>query len=246
MIDIHNHILFGVDDGPADLELSATMARIAHEDGIRTIVATPHFNHTWRVEKETVERKVAELQAELDRLGVPLSIVCGNEVRIEGAGFVLEALAKGRFCFLANNPAFVLMEEPWEGFHPDTWDVLETMRGRGTTIVLAHPERHPFFRNEPKLLERMIATGAVWTQVSVGSLLGENGPDAQAYAERLVDGGLAHTLATDAHNLRRQPVLSPGFDIVSARAGAKAAEAIRERMARIPANDVAAERKRSS
>jgi len=233
MIDIHCHILPGVDDGAKDMDMAVTMARVAAEDGIRTIVATPHYNFVWKVEQETVRAKASELQAELDRLGIDLRIRCGNELRLENRSFVQKTLAEERICFLGDNPAFVLMEEPWEGFQPETWDVLETMRGRGTTVILAHPERHLFFRAEPKLLDRMIDTGAVWTQVSVDSLLGNNGPDAQAFAYRLVDRGLAHTLATDAHNITRKPILALGFDAVAARAGAAAADAIRDRMATI-------------
>lgn len=98
---------------------------------------------------------------------------------------------------------------------------------------MAHPERHPFFRGAPDLLDRLVRTGAVWTQVSVGSLFGEYGPEAQAFAYYLVDRGLAHTLASDAHNLKRKPVMSTGFQAVAARAGAAAADAIRERMSAI-------------
>ncbi|HZG87590.1 tyrosine-protein phosphatase [Paenibacillus sp.] len=230
MIDIHCHILHGVDDGAQDLDMAVAMARMAVEDGVRTIVATPHFNNVWKVERDTVIAKTKELQAELDRLGIPLSIRYGNELRLENGSFIREALSTGNFCPLNDNPKFVLMEEPWEGFHPDTWDVIEEFRGRGTKIILAHPERHGFFRAEPSLLDRMLATGVVWTQVSAGSLIGEYGVDAQAFAYGLVDRGLAHTLATDAHNMTRKPLLAHAYDAVAARAGAAAADAIRERM----------------
>ncbi|WP_309118985.1 CpsB/CapC family capsule biosynthesis tyrosine phosphatase [Paenibacillus sp.] len=233
MIDIHCHILPGVDDGAKDMDMAVAMARIAAEDGIRTIVATPHLGNYWKVYADIVRPKAALLQAELDRLGIDLRIRCGNELVLESAAFVEETLRNERCCFLGDNPAFLLLEEPWAGFSPDTWDVLETLRARGTTAVLAHPERHAFFREEPSLLDRMIETGVVWTQVSVDSLIGNNGPDAKAFAARLVDRGQVHTLATDAHNVTRKPILALGFDAVAARAGAAAADAIRERMAAI-------------
>jgi protein-tyrosine phosphatase len=229
LIDIHCHILPGVDDGAKDMEMALTMAKMASDDGIETIIATPHFNNIWRIERETVVRKAAELQAEIDRLGLPLTIRHGNEVRMESAAFIKQAIAGERFCYLADNRKFVLMEQPWEGFCTTTWELVETLRDQGTTIILAHPERHIFFRAEPTLLDRMIDMG-VWTQVSVGSLIGENGPDAQAFAERLADRGLAHTLATDAHNMTRKPLMALGFRAVAERKGEAAADAIRDRM----------------
>jgi protein-tyrosine phosphatase len=233
MIDIHCHILPGVDDGAKDMDMAVAMARIAVEDGIRTIVATPHLGNYWKSYAGIVRSKAALLQAELDRLGIDLRIRCGNELVLEDAAFVEATLANEQCCFLGDNPAFLLVEEPWEGFRPDTWDILESLRARGVTAVLAHPERHVFFRERPQLLDRMIETGVVWTQVTVASLLGDNGPDAKAFAERLVDRGQVHTLATDAHSVTRRPVMAAGFDIVARLAGAAAADAIRERMARI-------------
>jgi len=233
MIDIHCHILPGVDDGAKDMDMAVAMARIAVEDGIRTIVATPHLGNYWKSYPDIVRSKAALLQAELDRLSIPLRIRCGNELVLEDAAFVEATLANEQCCFLGDNPAFLLVEEPWEGFRPDTWDILDSLRARGVTAVLAHPERHVFFRERPQLLDRMIETGVVWTQVSVASLLGDNGPDAKAFAERLVERGQVHTLATDAHSVTRRPVMAVGFDIVARLSGAAAADAIRERMATI-------------
>ncbi|WP_274366118.1 tyrosine-protein phosphatase [Paenibacillus thermotolerans] len=232
MIDIHCHILPGVDDGALNLEMSVGMARLAAQDGIRVIVATPHHNKVFLVTEHTVRSKVKELQTELDRLNIPLTIMPGNELRLESPEFVYEAMAANRFCYLADNPRFVLLEQSWEKYHPDTPSVVAALKERGTTLILPHPERHFFFRERPKLLEELVGLG-VWTQVSVDSLIGNNGPEVQKFALSLVDRGLAHTLATDAHNLRRKPNLSLGYKLVAQRAGAAAAEQIRGRMKRI-------------
>lgn len=232
MIDIHCHILHGVDDGALNLEMAVGMARLAVQDGIRVVVATPHHNSGFLVTQDTVRTKVKELQNELDRLNIPLTILPGNELRLESPEFVYEGIASNRFCYLADNPQYVLLEQSWERYHPDTPSVIQTLRERGTTLILPHPERHFFFRDRPELLEELIGLG-VWTQVSVDSLIGNNGPDIQAFALSLVDRGLAHTLATDAHNLRRKPNLSLGYKLVEQRAGAAAAEQIRSRMKRI-------------
>ncbi|WP_199622310.1 tyrosine-protein phosphatase [Paenibacillus alkalitolerans] len=237
MIDIHCHILPGVDDGAIDMAMAVGMARLAHEDGIRTIVATPHFNSVFLVESGTVRAKVSELQAELDRLNIPLAILPGNELRLERPQFIYEALKEKRFCYLADNPGYVLMEQSWEGYNEETPDVVERLRAQGTTVILPHPERHIFFRQQPELLEELLGIG-VWTQVSVDSLIGNNGAEAEAFALSLVDQGQAHTLATDAHNLRRKPNLSLGYKLVEERAGADAAKQIRDRMELIVASSI--------
>ncbi|HZG77958.1 MAG TPA: CpsB/CapC family capsule biosynthesis tyrosine phosphatase [Paenibacillus sp.] len=232
MIDIHCHILPGVDDGAQTLEMSVAMARAFEADGVRTVVATSHFCYVHRVDRAVVHRKLEDVREELDRQGVTLTLLPGNEVRLESSKFFYEAAEADAFCYLGGDKRFLLVEQPWEGFNPDTHSIIKDLLAQGTRPILAHPERQLFFRASFDLLERQLALGC-WTQVNVGSLLGENGPDAQAFAFDLVDRGLAHTIATDAHNLKRRPNLSLGFQAIEARAGAAAAEAIRARMATI-------------
>ena len=96
-------------------------------------------------------------------------------------------------------------------------------------MIIPHPERHFFFRENPELLDELIALGA-WTQISVDSLIGKNGAEAENFALQLLSRGSIHTLATDAHNTKRRPNLSLGYAIVEQRAGISAADAIRSRM----------------
>lgn len=233
MIDIHCHILPGVDDGSQSLEMSVEMARAYVADGTSTIIATSHFCRAHRVDRRTVHQKLSALEEELRREGVTgLTLLPGNEVRLENARFFYEAAEREDFCYLGDRKDFLLLEQAWEGYCPETLDIIKDLRAQGTTPILAHPERQLFFRADMELLERQLELGA-WTQVNVGSLLGETGPDAQAYAFNLLDRGLVHTIATDAHNLKRRPNLSLGFQAIEKRAGAAAAQAIRERMATI-------------
>jgi protein-tyrosine phosphatase len=232
LIDIHCHILPGVDDGAVNMEMSIAMARLAYEDGIRTVVATPHYNHAWKVVRERVIELTAALQKELDQREIPLHIVPGHEVRLENIPFVQKALADGEICYLDHNERFLLLEQAWEGYHPDTPDVLEMLRQRGTTMIIPHPERHVFFREQPQLLDRLIGLGA-WTQVSVDSLIGNNGSEVQKFALQMLEREMIHTLATDAHNTRRRPNLSLGYALIEERAGVAAADAIRMRMKEI-------------
>ncbi|WP_166242846.1 CpsB/CapC family capsule biosynthesis tyrosine phosphatase [Paenibacillus turpanensis] len=235
MIDIHCHILPGVDDGAKEMKDALEMARLAYEDGIRHIIATPHFNNHFLVEAETVRAKVKELQAALDTNGIGITIYPGNEVRLESWDFVQSSAENGRFCYLAENPAYVLFEMTFTGYPQDAVKGVKWFRERGTQPIIPHPERHLFFREKPELLEDLIHAGA-WTQVSVDSLVGKNGEDVRFFAYSLIDRGFCHTLATDAHNELRRPNLSEGFRIVERHAGTAAAQVIRDRMnAMIPA-----------
>ncbi|MFC0211169.1 tyrosine-protein phosphatase [Paenibacillus chartarius] len=232
MIDIHCHILWGVDDGASDLEESVQMARVAVEEGIKTIVATPHFTNDLMVKIDVVRRKVQELQATLDELGIPLTLRAGNEIRLESADFVYRYAEQGTFGYLDAERRYVLVEEPWGGYLPESPDIVRWFVSRGTTPIITHPERHPFFRENPALLTALLELGA-WTQVSADSLLGKNGDDAQAFAVQLLNEDRVHTLASDAHNIRRKPNLGEGFRRIREHAGDGKADAILERMSRI-------------
>lgn len=229
MIDIHCHILAGVDDGASDNAESIAMAKLAQQDGIRHIFATPHFTLSYYNHRELVERKVQELQKTLDDLSIEVQIHPSNEVRIESNAFVYEQTKNNHFCYLGLNQRFVLLEQPWAGYAPDSLELVRWFMDRDIRPVIPHPERHIFFRQEPQLLDQLIEAGA-WTQVTADSLIGNNHEDARNFAARLVERGLVHTLATDAHNIRRKPNLSLGYAAVERLAGRKAAEAIRDRM----------------
>jgi protein-tyrosine phosphatase len=229
LIDIHCHILPGVDDGAADLEESIAMAQLACDDGVRHIFATPHFTPSYYNHRELVEAKVLELQAALEERGIAVKIHPGCEVRMESRDFVYGEAKKEAFCYLGLNRRFVLLEEPWSGYQPDSPELVRWFADQGIRPVIPHPERHPFFREQPELLKRLIELGA-WTQVTVDSLIGSNKEDARRFAIALIREGLVHTLATDAHNIRRKPNLSLGYGVVEQIAGRRAADAIRERM----------------
>jgi protein-tyrosine phosphatase len=218
MIDIHCHILCGIDDGAKDLNESLEMARIAYEDGIRHIIATPHFNHTFMNDRAIVLNKLHELQTALDEAGIQIRIHPGSEIRIEDQEFFEEHDKMNSFYFLGHTEKFVLLEQRWENYEPSTLAVFQSLRDRGITPIIPHPERHWFFRDNPELLAALIDAGA-WTQVSVDSLLGKNNEEAQNFSEWLIAQGWLHTLATDAHNVTRKPNLSLGYERVRQLAG---------------------------
>jgi protein-tyrosine phosphatase len=232
MIDIHCHIIPGVDDGASDLEEALEMARIAYADGIRHIIATPHFANTYLTDRNKVLHGVETLRSALEKAALPVQIYPGNEVRLESAEFVRQHAKERNFCFLGPAERFILLEQSWKRYNEDTPEVLRWLLEQGIQPIIPHPERHLFFRRQPELLLQLIKMGA-WTQVSVDSLLGKNGEDAKSFGEWLIDEKKAHTLATDAHNPRRKPNLSLGYEIVRRLAGEAEAEAMHERAARI-------------
>ncbi len=232
MIDIHCHILCDLDDGAGDLQESVKMARIAYEDGIRHIIATPHFTLAYRNTADRVQRKVLELQQELDRLGIGVKIHPGNEVRLESKSFLYEHAKSEQFSYLDPAQQYVLLEQRWSDYNPDTIEVAKWLMKRHTRPILPHPERHTFFRKQPELIEQLIQAG-VWTQVTADSLNGNNGEEVRRFAEWLLAQDYIHTLATDAHNVRRKPNLSSGYEAVRKLAGIQRAEQIMQRTEQI-------------
>ena len=232
MIDIHCHILYGIDDGAKDLDESLAMAKFAYEDGIRQIIATPHFTKDHMNDKKIIRDKVVQLQQLLDKEQIPIKIHAGNEVRIESAAFIYEHTRKKSFHYLGNKSKFILLEQTWHAYNADTMEVAQWFMNQGIQPIIPHPERHSFFREQPGLLIDLIQKGC-WTQVSVDSLLGKNTEDARLFAEWLVQHNCVHVLATDAHNIDRKPVLSVGYQIIESLAGIQRVEEMHSRLKQI-------------
>lgn len=229
LIDIHCHILRGLDDGARDLNMSVEMARIAYEDGIRHIIATPHYCDKFKPSPADQLERIEELRTALTREGIGITVSPGNEVRLESAAFVYRHEEAGDFFYLDEGRRFLLIEQRWEGYNQESEDVFAWLISRGTTPIIPHPERHAFFREQPELLYRLLDLGA-WTQVTADSLIGKNGPEAAAFGRWLVEKDQVHVLATDAHNTKRKPNLSAGLRAVSEMAGAGRTQEILDRM----------------
>lgn len=229
MIDIHCHILSGMDDGASDLQESVAMAKQAYKDGIRHIIATPHFCRSFMVKPNIQKSKIKELKQVLKKEGIPITITPGNEVRLESADYIYEHEAAGNFLYLDREKRFILLEQRWSAYQPQTEEVCRWFLARGTTPIIPHPERHAFFRNQPELLYRLMELG-VWTQVTVDSLLGKNGVEAAEFSRHMLRNQQVHVLATDAHNTKRKPNLSKGIRFVRKFVGENGANAILQRL----------------
>jgi protein-tyrosine phosphatase len=230
MLDLHCHILPGVDDGPDTLEEALAVARLFVADGITHVTATPHCHRYTRNLRADVLPAVERLNAELVRTSIPLTVLPGAEIQVTDVAEYQRDYDRGVLCHLGDCPAFSLTELPWrESLYPaGAAGLITWMRDRGTTAILAHPERHDYLRSDPARLAALTSAGA-WVQVTVDSLLGGNGPAVQRAAEDLLVTSPAAVLATDAHGEDRCSGLTPGYARVRERFGPARADYLRER-----------------
>jgi protein-tyrosine phosphatase len=235
MLDLHCHILPDVDDGPVTLDDSLAMARFCVRDGITHITATPHCHRQLRLLRADILPQVAHFNEELARAGVPLTVLPGSEIQLTDSADFRRDVEAGLFCHLGDGRDFTLFEVPWNGrlYPEDAPEVVAWLRDRGMTPILAHPERHPFFRDVPGRLQALVDAGAI-LQLTVDSFLGNHGADAEVAADRLLRTYPDMVLASDAHNnTTRCSGLSAGYDLVRQRYGADRAGDLRARADRI-------------
>ena len=217
-------MLPGLDDGAVNLGVSLAMAEMAVADGIATVVATPHqLGNYARNRGDTIRAYVARFQRELDARRIPLRVLPGADVRIEPD--MVERLVGGDVVSLADLRRHVLLELPHELYVP-LEGLLRTLRAAGMVGILSHPERNQGILREPQIVERLVRAGCLM-QVTAGSLVGAFGRQICEFSEWLVEEGLVHVVATDAHGTnRRRPIMSRAYDRVVELAGAPVAEAL--------------------
>jgi protein-tyrosine phosphatase len=202
MLDIHSHILPGIDDGALNIGHSMEMARKYVQAGYTKVIATPHAVPEDRGVKfaQSVELHVDNLNAIMKEERVDLTVLPGMEITL--APEVPGMLDRGEVIPLAGG-AYVLIEPPFQRL-PLHWEqVLFEVAGRGFKIMIAHPERCEQLANQPQLVERLLETGA-GLQVNWTSLLGYHGKTALKAARHLLLSGAAHCMATDSHDTRQR------------------------------------------
>ncbi len=199
MIDLHSHILPGVDDGPADWEGSLAMLRMAEAGGTTTIVATPHSHDYWR-EAQLPEILIPKLVADANQraadAGLTIKVLTGQEC--QALPGLVEDLDTMRCHTLAHSRT-VLMELPFMMWPTHTESLVFDLQLAGYTVLLAHPERYKAVIEEPGRLVPLIERG-VYLQISTTSVMGRNGPKVQELTRQLVALNWAHVLASDAHS----------------------------------------------
>jgi protein-tyrosine phosphatase len=196
LIDLHSHILPGVDDGARSLDSSVEMARAAAADGVSTIAATPHVRDDYPTPPETMERLVEEVRAAVRAAEVELEVRPGGEIALERlSGLNGEDL---RRFGLGGNPGYLLIECPYAGWPLNLADRLFHLRADGITPVLAHPERNLEVQVSPERLRPLVESGTL-VQLTAASVDGRLGRTTQRSALALLERGLAHLIASDAH-----------------------------------------------
>ena len=196
VIDLHSHILPGVDDGARTLAEARELARSAVADGVEAIAATPHVRADFPTTADVMEEGVAELRADFHKEGIPLQVLHGGEIDLG----LLWAIPPGELARLtiAQTGRYLLLEFPYRSWPLALDSAVLGLVKRGFTPLLAHPERNPEVQDRPARVEALVEAGAV-VQVTGASLDGRLGRASQLTAKRLLELGLVHTLASDAH-----------------------------------------------
>lgn len=204
MNDIHSHLLWNVDDGPATLEESIHLLEKAVNEGITGIIATSHFQHPlYSVNFNQVQDMVKVLQIEIEKNNIPLKIYTGHEVRLSPN--VTQLYKSFQLHTLANSN-YVLLELPSYAVPLYTFHIVQELLKEGITPIIAHPEKNNEIYENPTLLEKLVRTGAL-AQITAGSLTGYFGRRVQKFSLDLVKANLIHTYGSDVHNLSKRPFL---------------------------------------
>ena len=217
MIDLHCHVLPGVDDGPATMDESLVLARIICETGVQVVAATPHLREDHpRVLPAELATRTRELNDELRSNNIDLLIVAGGEVDLWWA--ITATNADLQLVSFQQRGTDLLVETPY-GPLPDTFEeLLFDIRAKGFRVVLAHPERNPSFQDDPERLYTLVHQG-VLLQVTASSLVARARRSRSRHlAEKLIDQRLAHVLASDGHGVShiKRVTLSDGVDALAA------------------------------
>lgn len=221
MLDLHHHLLPGIDDGANDLAMALEMARMAVDDGIATVACTPHiYPGLYENDRAGIAAAIEKLQAELDQAGIPLHLVEGADVHLD-LGLV-EGIRGGRIPTLAGS-RYLLLEPPHHVAPPNFEGVVFELMAAGLVPVITHPERLSWVEDHYEMFVRLSRRGT-WMQVTAGALTGRFGRRVKYWGERFIDEGHCMILATDAHHpQRRPPLLAEAREAVAARLGAEEA-----------------------
>lgn len=223
-IDIHCHILNGIDDGAKTIEETIEMLRIAANDGIKKIVATPHnISGVSNFDDIKLMGKVDHLNSVLKEQGIDVVIYKGCEVFIDYNN--IKDWEDGKISSL-NNSRYILIELPMTDYQSYTDEIIYSMQLKGLKPIIAHPERYPSVLKNPNLLYDLVRKG-VLSQLNTLSITGESGREVKELSEKLLLNNLVHFVATDAHSTGvRKPVLSKGYNRVVELIGREKAERI--------------------
>lgn len=213
MIDLHSHILPGIDDGAKDLEMSLEMARIAVRDGTRILACTPHIHPpTYVNDGDSIAKAVHALRAQLEKEEISLHLVVGADIQITPD--LIDGLNSGRYPTLGGTRYF-LFEPPHHVMPPNIVGFCEKIIEANYVPILTHPERLTWAARNYDTICKLEEIGAA-IQLTAGSVTGVFGKEAKTFCERMLREGRVDLIASDAHNLKhRPPILSKARQTIS-------------------------------
>ena len=221
MVDLHCHILSGMDDGAKSFEESVAMAEMAIADGITHVVATPHASPEFRFDYRLVRSCVERLR---QAVGGRLKLATGCDFHVSPEN--IAALKKSPSSFCIHQKEYLLVELNEFAIPPAMDQTLYEIQLAGLRPVITHPERNPILRTQPERLEKWVRNGC-FGQVTGGSLTGGFGSNVQVTSLEWIARGLVHFIASDAHNTTSRPhKLRPAYDVVEREFGRTKAEAL--------------------
>jgi protein-tyrosine phosphatase len=224
-IDIHCHCLPGVDDGPATISESLSLCRALVNEGVTTVIATPHQLGRFSDNNEAkfIREQVAALNNQLESNDISLNVIPGSDVRVDER--ICQLIKADRILTLADGGKYVLLELPHEVFI-DIEPLLVELSELGISAIISHPERHPIIARQPSVLLRWLAHSA-HLQVTCASLLGDFGAMSQQMAWHFLTLGWVCFVATDAHNLDdRRPRMKTSYHQISTKLGERTANLV--------------------
>jgi protein-tyrosine phosphatase len=221
MIDIHCHILPGLDDGATSFEVACGMAEMAIEDGVTHVIGTPHASPDHPFIPEVVRQRRDELQARFEGRLV-LATGCDFHLSFENLQDIRHDAAR----FTLNQKSYLLVEFADYSIPPSLDQALHELQLAGLHPIVTHPERNPLIRTQPERLFKWLRQGC-YVQVTAQSLLGRFGSAAQEMAKQWLDAGAVHFVASDAHNVTSRPLrLKEAFDFLAKTRGEEVARAL--------------------
>lgn len=221
MVDVHCHLLPGIDDGPREWEVSLAMAEAAVQDGITHVVATPHSSSAHVFDYARVRRLRDELQ---QKVGDRLQLATGCDFHMNPEN--VAAVKKDAPPFCINQKNYLLVEFN-EFSIPASMDyTLHDLQLAGLRPIITHPERNRILRSQPERFTKWVRLGC-YVQITGGALTGNFGDSARLHAIRWVGEGLVHFVASDAHDMRKRPlVMTPAYNVLKSEFGEEKATAL--------------------
>lgn len=212
MIDIHCHILPGIDDGAKDIEESLEMARLAVNEGITKIINTSHYHPDFDYEKgEILIERAKDFNNILKENNIDLEILIGNELYYSSD--LLEYIDSKEF-YTLNNSRYLLIEFSQSNFPKNIVDIVYELKIRGYIPILAHVERYIQVKENPNIIYECINEGAL-IQINSNTVVSKNSKEASKVCKILLDNNMVHFIATDAHNTnRRKPAIKDSYNYI--------------------------------